>query len=174
MSVATTDSSHDIDFSKIPSITENYLSKLRELNEEFHRFMSIRECPGCYDIPGLLENYPFLNDRDRHRIYVVDYDFLNRNPYVKEEVLAATNLKDIYSRGDLKGRYVPVTVRVYDFRNGHYHTEIIPVNLFDFSIYHEAQHIEDPDITSETEINRKALNKYLEYYIRRKTDSYIS
>lgn len=131
--------------------------------------MSLEKCDSCYDIPGLRENYGNL--LDKYEIYTGD----SRN-FPGDDVLGLIdlNLKEVRVRNGLKGKYfhVPVNV-IYKTKDKNVVLKgYVPVHLFDFVHFHEFEHAENPEI-SENEINRRALEKYVQSYLKREIGSYI-
>jgi len=146
--------------------------------------MSINFCHECYDIPGLADSYPFLNERDKfgnpkYRIYRVDPEDLNPYFPLVDNILAATDFENIYVRRDLKGKtaYLHILKEV-ETENGYaIIEEVFPLNAFDFSLFHEAEHIDEVlegnPYASEKEVNMDAYKNYYKYHDGRKVPNFV-
>lgn len=132
--------------------------------------MTLERCDSCYNIPGLRENYGSV--LDEYEIYTGDSEnFPGKNVLG----LIQFPLKEVRVRKDTKGKYIHVPVRgLYKVDNKNVFFEgTVPVDLFEFAHYHEFEHALYPEEKSEGKINRRALEKYIDYYIKKNMSSYI-
>lgn len=131
-------------------------------------------CPDCYEIDGLKESYPFLDNLEKdgspvYEIYSVDPWDLNMFYPSEDSILAMTNLetKEIYLRRDLRDK--TAYLHILKFNNDGFVTEeeIHPVDAHTFTAYHEAEH-QDRQIKGKTqdesEVNMGAFEKYKKNY----------
>jgi len=136
--------------------------------------MSLEPCGWCYNSQFLTETYG--NSINDFEIYLGDPTNFPKIDDPKKFVagMILPHLKEIRLRKDLQGiyDYVPVD-KVYKINNKEVLVKgRIPIHLPEKVVAHEFEHWLDLDETSEEEIDRRALEKYKDYYVK-KSLSYI-
>jgi len=137
--------------------------------------MSLQSCDWCYNSPFLREAYDGFVDN--FNFYLGDpEDF----PKLKDPTKFVGGMlnprsKEISLRRDLQGkyRYIPVSGTWKINNRKIKFVGNVPVPMDEFTVAHELEHGLDLGEISESKISRRALEKYVDFYVRRELETYL-
>lgn len=136
--------------------------------------MSLQPCEWCYTSPFLRETYgdDLLG---RYNFYLGDSEDFPVHPDPKRTIVGMIkhDKNEISLRRRLEGRtkYIQVS-RSYRINDKEIHFEgLIPLKSIEKTAAHELEHALDRQEMSESKIDQKALDKYIDFYVRKEIEA---
>lgn len=136
--------------------------------------MSLQHCEWCYTSPFLRETYG--DDLlERYRFYLGDSEDFPVHPDPKMFVagMIRHDKNEISLRRRLEGRTKHIYVsRDYNINGKEIHFEgLIPIKSIEKTAAHELEHALDCQERSESKIDQRALDKYIDFYVRKEIEA---
>jgi len=138
--------------------------------------MSLQPCEWCYTSPFLRETYGD-NLLEKYKFYLGDSEDFPMHPDPKRIVVGMIKhgKNEISLRRSLEGRtkYIHVS-RDYNINGKEIHFEgSIPLKPIEKTAAHEIEHALDRGERSEAKIDERALDKYIDFYVRKELEKYL-